>query len=197
MPEEEEEVVIFFTLSDLASYDTETASYILEAGDYVIRVGNSSADTKICAVARLEETVTVLKARNCLGTTDFENLKLEAPRDTIPADITALNVDAASIRTKAVDYDITYDIDERVKSLTDEELAFLEIGAFDPDAKGLNIIGNAAKHVAGVAGETTSRLEKKGIRPLIMADGPAGLRFAKESMIPGPESVSVPSRSKR
>ena len=54
----------------------------------------------------------------------------------------------------------------------------MAIGAFDPDAK-LGIIGNAATHVAGAAGETTSLLKEKGIKPLIMADGPAGLRLAR------------------
>ncbi|MBQ0000795.1 MAG: glycoside hydrolase family 3 protein, partial [Clostridiales bacterium] len=70
--------------------------------------------------------------------------------------------------------------DERVKDLSNEELTYLVIGGFDPKAKGLSIIGNAAKNVAGAAGETTSALKERGIEPLIMADGPAGIRVAKK-----------------
>ena len=65
-----------------------------------------------------------------------------------------------------------------IRTLRDEALAFLGIGGFDPNAKGLSIIGNAATHVAGAAGETTAQLADRGVRPLVMADGPAGLRVA-------------------
>ena len=42
------------------------------------------------------------------------------------------------------------------------------------------MIGNASQSVAGAAGESTSMLKNKGIRNLVMADGPAGLRLSKE-----------------
>ena len=43
-----------------------------------------------------------------------------------------------------------------------------------------SVIGNAARQVAGAAGETTSMLKDKGIKTLIMADGPAGLRLSRD-----------------
>ena len=178
-PGSEEEVEISFDLKDLSSYDEETASYILEEGGYIIRVGNSSADTKAACIATLDETVTVLKTRNCLGNPGF--LDIIAPtidRGMLPSEIKRIHINAKDIEGGEVSFDREYEIEDKVKELSDEELSFLEIGGFDPNAKGLSIIGNAATHVAGAAGETTSQLESRGIKPLIMADGPAGLRLS-------------------
>ena len=170
---------ISFRLSDFASYDENSESYVLEKGRYVIRVGNSSVDTKIAAVATLEETVTTLKTRNCLGKPDFTDIKSEHFKpESIPEGITAITLTADDFEKREVSFDSEVPVDPRIKNLTDEELSFMQIGNFDPNAKGLSIIGNAATHLAGAAGETTSQLAKKGIKPLIMADGPAGIRIS-------------------
>ena len=168
-----------FRLSDFASYDEESESYVLEKGRYVIRVGNSSVDTKIAAVATLEETVTTLKTRNCLGKPDFTDIKSEHSEPLpIPEGIVTFTLTTDDFEKREVFFDNEVSIDSRIKNLTDEELSYMQIGNFDPNAKGLSIIGNAATHLAGAAGETTSQLVNKGIRPLIMADGPAGIRIS-------------------
>ena len=170
---------ISFRLSDFASYDEEAESYVLEKGRYIIRVGNSSVDTKTAAVATLEETVTTLKTRNCLGKPDFTDIKSgHFEPASIPEGIINITLTADDFEKREVSFDRETEIDSRIKALSDEELAYMQIGNFDPNAKGLSIIGNAATHLAGAAGETTSQLSKKGIRPLIMADGPAGLRIS-------------------
>lgn len=179
-PGQEEELEITFHLSAITSYDESIASYVLEKGNYLVRVGNSSVSTSVAAVVSLDETVVTMKVKNCLGTPDFADVKFDArEQEEIPAEAVRISILASEIKKEEVEHDVTYEIDERVKTLTDEELAFLQIGGFDPDAKGLSIIGNAATHVAGAAGETTSVLEKKGIKPLVMADGPAGIRVSK------------------
>lgn len=168
-----------FRLSDFASYDEESESYVLEKGRYVIRVGNSSVDTKIAAVAILEETVTTLKTRNCLGKPDYTDIKSEHSEPLpIPEGIVTFTLTTDDFEKREVFFDNEVSIDSRIKNLTDEELSYMQIGNFDPYAKGLSIIGNAATHLAGAAGETTSQLVNKGIRPLIMADGPAGIRIS-------------------
>ena len=73
-----------------------------------------------------------------------------------------------------------YPVDDVIAGLSDEELTFMNIGAFNPDKKGMSVIGNAAFAVAGAAGETTTRYKDKGIKSMVMADGPAGLRLSKE-----------------
>lgn len=177
---QEQELEITFKLSDCASYDEERESYVLEAGDYIVRVGNSSASTEIVAVLSLDETVISRKAKNCLGKPAFEDIKANKhTKEDIPASAIRIQISASDIKTEEVEYNRIYEVDERVKSLTNEELVYLAIGAFNPNAKGLSVIGNAATHVAGAAGETTCLLVSKGIKPLIMADGPAGLRLCR------------------
>lgn len=180
-PDEKDSLEIKFNLSNLASYDETKESYILEAGNYIIRVGNCSASTKVAAIVNLEKTVCVSKARNCLGKPDFKDIKaIVNGNDEIANDVVKLTIDPEKINCREIVYDKEAQVDELVKSLSDEELSFIQIGNFEPNAKGLSIIGNAATHVAGAAGETTSQLVGKGIKPLIMADGPAGIRVSKE-----------------
>ena len=180
-PLDSEDVEISFKLSDIASYDEESASYILEKGDYLIRIGNSSDNTTTEAVITLDETAVVLKTRNCLGKPDFKDIKrINHEKETIPEKAVRLELSAKDIEKREVTFDKKYEIDKLAKTLTDEELAYIAIGAFKERRKDQSVVGDAATHVAGAAGETTSRLVKKGLRPLIMADGPAGLRVAKK-----------------
>jgi beta-glucosidase len=180
-PSDEEEVGVTFRLSDFASYDEEQEGYLLEVGDYIVRVGNSSVSTSVVAILTLDKTIMTLKAKNCLGNPDFTDMKSQKDKkEKIPSDVVRISLSADSIAQKKVTYDKTYEIDERVKSLSDEELVYLQIGNFIKRNTPSSVIGNAAQHVAGAAGETTSALTGKGIKNLIMADGPAGLRLAKE-----------------
>ncbi len=179
-PDEETTLHLSFRLADFASYDAEVEQYILEAGDYVIRVGNSSVGTKIEAVVTLDQTVYVTQVKNCLGTPDFEDIKSQKQVDSISNDVVHLNMHASDIESETVQYNREDIIDDTVKKLTDEELAYLSIGNFDPNAKFFGTIGNASGQVAGAAGETTTLLKDKGISSLIMADGPAGIRVAKK-----------------
>ena len=175
------QVSVSFRLSDFASYDEENEAYILENGVYIVRVGNSSVNTIISGVITLDETIIVRKVKNCLGKPSLLDIKSEAnARDNIPESAVQINLHKDDFYTRTITYDENVEIDERVKRLTNEELAYLAIGNFDPNAKGLSIVGNAATHLAGAAGETTSQLSSKGIKPLIMADGPAGIRISLE-----------------
>lgn len=180
-PGEPERVKVIFKLSDFASYDTESASYLLEKGDYVIRVGNSSTDTKVCAVVSLDETVLVRKVKNVCGNPGFEDWKPETRvREEKHGEAVRLSIKAAEIVTDVVTYDAEQEIDPVVQSLSDEQLAYLNIGAFHPKGGILSVIGNASTSVAGAAGETTNELKQQGFPILVMADGPAGLRLAQK-----------------
>ncbi len=181
-PGELETVTVRFKLSELASYDTDNARYILEPGSYVVRMGVNSQDTRPLAALRLEEEISVLQAKNCCGSPDFEDWKPETPRAVvIPADLPVFPVQPGDIPSCTVSFDREEEIDARTDMLSDEELCSLGIGAFDPNAGVLSIIGNASSSVAGAAGETTSLLKAKGIPNLVMADGPAGLRLSRLS----------------
>ena len=194
---ESQETSAVFKLSDMASYDEDSESYILERGDYIIYVGNSSREVQPAGVITLSETVTTLKTRNCLGKPGFEDYVPESSDDKECAggdrngcdgkagdrdgvSVSRLSLSAADFETGKVTYDVDYPVDDVIAGLSDEELTFMNIGAFNPDKKGMSVIGNAAFAVAGAAGETTTRYKDKGIKSMVMADGPAGLRLSRQ-----------------
>lgn len=65
-PKESQTLKITFPIEEMASYSEVLAARILEAGDYLIRVGNSSRNTKIVAVIRLDETKIIEQLSNKL-----------------------------------------------------------------------------------------------------------------------------------
>lgn len=182
MPGESETVKLSFELSDLSSYDTEHASYVLEEGAYILRLGTSSVDTEICGVIELDGEAVVRKCRNCLGGENLTDWRPEQRRKMeVPSYVQKMTVKAAEIATVEVKYGRTQEIDAQIDGLTDEELAYLNIGAFDPKKGGIaSIIGSASFSVAGAAGETTGQLASKQIPAIVMADGPAGLRLSRQ-----------------
>ena len=174
-PGASETVEISFSMKELASYDEETAAWILEKGNYVIRVGNSSVDTVVAAMAVLEDTVTVQQVRNTCGKPDFTDWKPEAEIPTaVDSTVPVLVLDKAALAGEAVCYDPEYPVDEMVAGLTDEQLAYVNVGEFSGST---SIIGQASKAVAGAAGESTSMVP--GIPAMVMADGPAGVRLSQ------------------
>ena len=179
-PGESEALAIEFDLRDLTSYDAEKNAYLLEAGDYVLCVGASSADTVPAALLRAEEEIVVRKVRKALGEPDFTDWRPEINRQVeLPEKLPVLLLDSAAIETESIAYDVPEEIDDAVKALSDEELAYLNVGGFKPKGGVASIIGSASSHVAGAAGETTSVLNAKGVPALVMADGPAGLRLSQ------------------
>lgn len=175
-PGASETVEITFSMKDLASYDEKCTAWILEKGNYVIRVGNSSINTCIAALAVLDQTVHVLEAKNTCGKPDFSDWKPEqAISGEVDPAVPVLQLGSAAFATETVRYDLPYEIDELVKGLSDEQLAYANIGEFSGS---MSIIGEASKLVAGAAGESTSKAP--GIPTMVMADGPAGLRLSQK-----------------
>ena len=179
-PGETASVTVRFDLADLASYDESSTQWALEAGDYIVRVGNSSVDTSAAAALRLERDVVTMAVKNTCGKPDFADWKPEVPRTReVPAGTPVIPVAPESVPTTAAAYDRTYPVDEFIQGLSDEELCTVNIGRFDPKGGVASIIGSAGANVAGAAGETTGILKDRGFPPLVMADGPAGLRLSK------------------
>ena len=178
-PGETQTLTCSFALPEMAAYDAETAAYLLEAGDYLVCVGVSSAETAPAAVLHLDKTVTTLQVKNVLGSTDFTDLAHPAAPIRRPENVPVLELDAAALSGAVVAYDRPEEILPEVDALNKEDAAMLLIGDFDPNAKGFaSMIGTAGRHVCGAAGESCGKV--KDIPPMIMADGPAGLRLAKE-----------------
>ena len=167
-----------FKMSDLASFDEARSAYVLEKGDYVLRCGNSSRKCKPMALLRLTHEVVTLQARDLLGKPDFSDWKPEGP-EPVPEGLPVYVLDAESIPTKTLSDTRTLRPDPMVQALTDEELVFLNIGGFKlKDRSG--VVGDSGFTIPGTAGETTSQLKAKGFPAIIMADGPAGVRLARD-----------------
>ncbi len=104
------EVTIEFDMADLASYDANTAMSVLEEGDYLIRVGTSSADTKIVMTVNVPKTVEVCRYRNLFApdmhfdvmTNPGKGLELSAIADSKQKSLAKLFVLDTSVITKKV-----------------------------------------------------------------------------------------------
>ena len=185
-PGKSQRVSCSFNMSDITVYDEKNAAYILEEGDYYLRIGNSSASTDMCGVVRLSETVTVKKVRNYAGidNPDYRDWQPETKRakhrGKLSSKIAIIEMKADDIPCTVVDYDKKYEIDERIKKYGDDELSYLMLGTFDPNAGLGNLIGADLYSVAGAVGETAENFNILGIKRLVMADGPAGLRLARD-----------------
>ncbi len=202
-PGESQDVTVVFETESMASYCTKCASWMMEAGTYYIRVGNSSRNTHIAGAVSLDETKAVEKDKNICGESGFEDLKPQRTPITYEGEAEekekakVIEIKAADLTVKEVVYqkvpaeilagpaakweevtDGNKTLDEFVAGLTDEQLAYLCIGAYKDAEDLMEVIGNAASTVAGAAGETTHRLEELGVPALVMADGPAGIRLA-------------------
>ncbi|MBR0137595.1 MAG: glycoside hydrolase family 3 C-terminal domain-containing protein [Erysipelotrichaceae bacterium] len=182
-PQESDELNITFDLTGFASYDEDNSCYVLENGKYILLIGENSESVTPIGVYELDKDFTVRKIRNLFGRTGFEDYR---PEKRTEYDISGLKIeklDLSRLKTETVSYGMSVEIPEELKELSDQQLAYLNIGAFDPKGGLLSVIGDASSNVPGAAGESTSLLKDKGIGNLVMADGPAGLRLAREYYI--------------
>ena len=191
-PGEKQKLRLSFDVTELASYDTARARWILEAGEYRLELGPSSAETKAIARIGLTEEITVRQLRNALGEPDFEDWKPECLPEKVEsacslpaagtafphADLPLLLLKKEDFETEMPSYVRVEILEDGLGVLSDDELIDLNLGAFNPKAGPLGVIGDAGKSVAGAAGETTLALKERSIASLVMADGPAGLRLA-------------------
>ncbi|MCD7723991.1 MAG: glycoside hydrolase family 3 C-terminal domain-containing protein [Clostridiales bacterium] len=178
---EEERLELEFDLADSASFDEESLSYILEAGEYILRVGNSSVNTRSVAVLTLDEKVTVMTCRSIVPHIDFTEKQYDRViKDEDLSHCFQFEIKADSFKNQRVQYDKEAEVAKEIANLSDEELALLGIGSFSRKGGMASIIGSAAAHVAGAAGETTADLTDKGFDVLVMSDGPAGLRLTRQ-----------------
>ncbi|MBQ6146491.1 MAG: glycoside hydrolase family 3 C-terminal domain-containing protein [Clostridia bacterium] len=178
-PGETETVEAAFDLRDCAAYDMKRSAYILEAGDYVVRIGNRSDATRPVAILRLAREVVTLQARPCCGTASFEDWRPAPRKPELLPELPVLAMDPAAIKTVTVPEARTYAIEESLRSLSDELLVHANVGSYSSGLAAILPIGDSGVHVAGAAGETTSKLKDAGLPPLVMADGPAGLRLSR------------------
>lgn len=207
-PGEKERITAGFDLPQCASYDTERAAWVLEAGDYLLRAGNSSRNAKIVAVVTLGKEVVLVKAANrCVPTDDLgdfvpsEEVKNTlAERDEKELEeagrVFRLEVKPEAFLTQTVDYakpEETETPEEKAlldRFTTEELIEFLRGGD-------LQRVPEGAFEIYGASGKTTTALLNKGVRNIIMSDGPAGINITDKNKYMGNGKfafASVPER---
>lgn len=173
---------VSFDIRDLAAFDEKSASYILEKGDYIVLAGPDSRAAEPAAVLRLASDFIVRRSANLFGGAGFEDLRSPglAAFDTKGLPVTEL--DLSECETFLPSAAICSEAGSGVLAdMSGEDLAYLNVGNFDPASKGLvSVIGDSSESVAGAAGESTKLFESRGINNIIMSDGPAGVRIAKK-----------------
>lgn len=203
-----EKLEITFDIKSMASYCEKCAAYVLEKGDYVIRTGNSSDNTEIVAVCTMPETYKTEILKN-LFKKDSEWDELDS-RDTdcasrksqdakragihIAIDTSKLHCVNASYseyprKELKNDGEAQYtaddiragicSVEQLVAQLSTDELAECCVGTMRAGVAA--VIGEASDTVPGAAGDSTTILKSsRGIKNMILADGPAGLRLKPE-----------------
>lgn len=177
-PGESEIVHVGFDIRDLAGFDTASASYVLEAGDYIVLTGTSSDDVRPSAILRLEVEHVERISKGLFAGAEFEDLKSDA-RNIDTGRMKPVVLDLSGCGTEEPEDWPEPAASTAIDNMTASDLAMLNTGSFKAGLM-QNTIGDAATSVAGAAGESTSLFKDAGIAGIIMSDGPAGVRIARE-----------------
>lgn len=187
-PGNEETLSLAFDIRSLASYREIDHSWVLEAGDYLIRIGNSSDNTSLVAVLRLDRETVLEKTKGiCPVIDEFTEITpavncLEADYGEVP--ILTINKDA--IKCHVVEYseagsnnhELSEETVKLLNSLTTDEMIDVVVGT---GTKGM--MDSSLNYTPGTVGRTTGKFADKGLRNVNLCDGPAGLRILKESAL--------------
>lgn len=197
-PGESQLLELKIDVTELSSYSEADAAWVLEAGNYVIRIGNSSKNTMPVGQLQITNPVKTDAVKNVLPL-DCPLKEMDLPEtDEEPLDIPSYSIDVNTISTRMASYQenrrkLQADsekvwtlnnvkngectVEQLVAQLSVEELAELCVGTMRA-SKELSIVGGASYIVPGAAGDSSGIIEQsRGVKGLILADGPAGLRL--------------------
>lgn len=178
MPQEKQTLMISVDQSDLAGYSEQLRAWLMEAGTYGIWIGNHSASLQLAELFTVHKQTILEHTKGCFqpnavmeepGIAEFAKNKagewlLTAEEQKIPVSTFIPREERERI----------YQISPAEEQSVAELIPLL----YGNITQGAGTLGSAGIRVPGSAGETTEALEEKyGIRSLIMADGPAGLRL--------------------
>ena len=181
-PGESQNVVVEIRQKQLDVFSEERQAWIVEKGMYGIWIGGSSAEARLCAFVRVPEDVILEEThRICPREEMFAELCMNGSEKDIrrtPAEKEGqLSVyEFIPRREKQKNYKAPAERRYPVEALI--PLLYGNI------TSGASTLGSAGIRVPGSAGESTEALEEKyGIRSLIMADGPAGIRLRQSYQV--------------
>lgn len=180
-PNETEELCFKFNLRDLSCYDEQNNQFILDEGRYGIYIGKNVNDVTPCAVIIINHSKVIETVKPvCNKNLDFMDMKSnlksvrfskDLPRFEVDSDKIMFNIKAELSDAKKNDAKI----DSIINRLTVDEKIKLVVGG------GYKI--KSFNNVMGAAGTTNTKLLKKGIPNIVLADGPAGLNVNQSVVV--------------
>lgn len=188
-PGESQSVTISFSDDIFASFDDSGITgypfaFVLEQGEYSFVVGNSVDADCVVGTFVAEQTTLVTQCESACAVEETSRFGAMADKGLIPVSVSGRDLRERILQNLPKEITPTGDkgillsdvksgkhtLEEFVAQLTDKELGDLSKGEGCMRSS-LGTPGNA-----GVFGGVTEELRKKGIPPIITADGPAGVR---------------------
>ena len=192
-PGASEQVILSFDLSEQAVWSDPDASYVLPAGDYVLCTGTDSRNTAAAAVITCTEKIVVRQAKHCcVPTVPVEEIQPEHLLPlAVPEDVIRLTADPRAFHTEKISYTFPEmktdpQAEALLAKLTPEEMIELLCGGDLQDST------SPQHQVTGASGKTAFTLWDRGIRNIVMSDGPAGANVMNE-VIFGPDGTVRPA----
>lgn len=211
-PGQSQELTIEIPLYALASFCTQTPGWVLEKGTYGLFAGNSIASASLAGTIHLDADALLVKTEHiCPLQEELQELSaskeaVQALRSSWLADadkVPSLSVKASDLQTTTIVYGKEHDriapeVHQFVDSLSVDQLTLLATG--DPgksqnasDDQKDSALGSAGISVPGSAAQTSScALADKNLAPIVLADGPAGLRLLQSYPVMNGEIQPVP-----
>lgn len=181
-PGESQNVVVEIRQKQLAVFSEERQAWIVEKGMYGIWIGGSSAEARLCAFVKVPDEVILEETHRICPR---KEIFAELCRDGSEEDIRRL---PAEKEEQLSVYEFIPRREEQKKYEAPAERRYpvedLIPLLYGNITSGASTLGSAGIRVPGSAGESTEALEEKyGIRSLIMADGPAGVRLRQSYQV--------------
>ncbi len=183
-PHQSQKLTIHITQKQLAVFSQKQHAWVAEAGKYLIWTGEHLDALEPAAVVEiLEETVLEPVHTLFSETADFQDLELtEEGRKKAGEWIAAAEAEHVPVISFVPEAGSMQE-EKEASGNTSQLERELPVGQLIPllygnITEGASTLGSAGIRVPGSAGETTEALEDTyGVRSLIMADGPAGIRL--------------------
>ena len=174
--EETEEIEFKFDLKNHPSFSEELSSYILEGGIYYLLIGNSSDNVDPICKINLDSDIVIKKVKglNINYHEDYKKIISKIKREIDESKLKVFNLTNKDFKEVIVKYELNNRINKNVLKMNNHELALLTNGRYKNAL--ILISGDSSQKVCGAAGETTNKI--KGVKQVVMSDGPAGLRLA-------------------
>lgn len=185
-PNEEQELTLTFDVADSAVYDESKHAFVLENGEYGIFIGTDAISNKPCAVLKAETDIITEQCKNvCKKEKAFEDFKRIGSKTEYDGALPVFALEGITTKVHVYEnklVEVSPKVEKYLKTLSNKQLAMFCMGG--------GYFTKTFNKVPGACGNTTSRLVKKGIPNIIMADGPAGVNilqkqaFAKHTGFP-------------